>query len=336
MRSSQIFILVFLIFTAFKISADYRIEIIDINNQKIHLTHWTDRGINPDTNLNTLESTSTIVLLSGPTDNWNSDSAWFARLAPKLAKTNRVISIDRAGQVLANQNAKVGYTQFGNDLNDIFKHLNLKNIKIISFASANLALNQYFSVQTDRVVESVIMIDPDVLLPTSIARYTKDALPFKENLEKYALYISSGKYDRRALQKNQMEMTHLKKLSVDDKDTDWEYIDKIFSKRLNKENLKNLFREIAIYDQDLNNAFRQGFPKNIPLTIIDTNFEQVSIDKAESAKAKKDLLDWKQEAHQYYNQLTKHSDRNQYIHLAVTEHLIPFSQPELLIDILSK
>jgi len=332
MRPFQIIVLVFLILITLKVNADYRTEVLKINNQKLHLTHWFD----PQSDTNILKSTSAIVLLSGPTDNWNSDSAWFSRLAPKLAKANRVISIDRSGQVLANPNAKVGYTQFGNDLNKVFNHLKLKNIKIISFASANLALNQYFSVQTEQRVEAVIMIDPDVLLPTSIARYTKDALPFKQNLEKYAMYINSGKYDKRALQKNQMEITHLKNLSADDKDTDWEYIEKIFLERLNKENLKNLFREIAIYDQDLQNAFEKKFPKNVPLTIIDTDFEQTYIDKAEDDKAKKILLNWKQEARRYYKQLTENSLNNQYIKLTSKEHLVPFSQPELLINILSK
>jgi len=336
MRCHQLMLFSLLLLTCFNSKADYHSEVVEINKQRLHLTFWSDSDIGSNRHSSNSKLKSTVILLSGPTDNWNSDSAWYARLAPKLAKTHQVIIIDRAGQVLANPNAKVGYAQFGDDLNQLFEHLKLKNITIISFASANLALNQFFSVDTTTNVKSVIMIDPDVLLPNAIARYTKDALPFKQNLIKYSNYIDAGKYNQRALQKNQSELEQLKKLSNDDVDTDWNYVKEIFSKRLESENLKNLFREIAIYEEDLNNAFSKSFPKNIPLTIIDTNFEQHYIEQSKENKEIEDLRAWRQEASQYYKRLSTLSDKNQYIHLTTKEHLVPFSDPELLVKLINQ
>ena len=343
MRRYQLILFLLLVITCLNSTADYRSEIVEINSQKLNITFWSDSDIAIDRHSSNAKLTSTVVLLSGPTDNWNSDSAWYARLAPKLAKTHRVLTIDRAGQILANPNAKVGYAQFGNDLNQLFEHLKLKNITLVSFASANLALNQFFSMNTTTSVKSVIMIDPDVLLPSAITRYTRDALPFKQKLIKYTSYIDSGKYNQRALQKNQSELAQLKKLSAGDADTDWDYINDIFSKRLELVNLKNLFREIAIYEDDLKIAASKKFPQNIPLTIIDTNFEQryieTSIEHSSGDKEIEDLRAWRKEARQYYMQLvesslSKPSERNRYIQLPTTEHLIPFSQPELIIELI--
>lgn len=301
-------------------------QIITVDDSKLHVTQWHQH--------NFPVKTKTVLLLSGPTDNWNSDSAWFARLAPKLAKSYRVYSIDRPGQLTGQTNGAKGYAAFGLQLSRALKQLQLDKIQIIAFASSNISLVSYFANQPSQQVTSVIMIDPDVLTEFSIARYKKDATPFKENLQQYLTYIGEGKYAQRAQQKNASEMAHLKSLSAKDQDTDWSYVEEVFKQRLEIVNLQNGFSEISLYDQDLDAAAKTEFPRHIPLTILDTDFESTYIEKTEKMEDKESLIQWQKDAAKYYQQLTNNSVEGQYIHLKTREHLLPFSDPEILIRLL--
>jgi len=321
------------IFFSLSSHASYKIQTTTIDNQKINITHWHN---NQEIQGSAQTNKPTIVLLSGPIDSWNSDSAWFARLAPKIAKTHRVISIDRPGQITATSTNKVGYIEFGNLLKLIFEELKLEQVKLLTFSSSNISLFQYLSNNNQSVVKSAILIDPDVLLSYSIGRYSKDAKPFKDNLKDYLLYIDEGKYTQRAKQKNDIEMTMLKKLAENDQDTDWNYIRTIFKSRLHKNNLKNLFSEVAIYDQDLSLAKNLKIPSTLNITIIDTNFEQQYIDSSDNEKDKKNILKWKMEAIQYYKSLANNSDNGKYIQLTTQQHLLPFSEPDLIIRLLNE
>lgn len=321
---------VFLVFFALSqtLSAQQTSQILTIDGSMLQVTRWHQDDFP--------KSTSSIILLSGPTDNWNSDSAWFARLAPKLAESHPVYSIDRAGQLTQQDNAATGYAVFGRQLSLIFEKLKLDNIQFIAFASSNIALNTYFASQPKQKVSSVIMIDPDVLTDFSMARYKKDAAPFKNNLDKYLTYIAEGKYTQRAQQKNDNEMAHLKSISQQDSDIDWEYVNKVFKQRLKITNLQNTFREIAQYDQDLDAAHKAGFPIHIPLTIFDTDFENTYIEKAEKPEDKEGLIQWQKDAERYYQQLTNNSVKGQYIHLKTREHLLPFSDPDRLVKLVKQ
>jgi len=306
--------------------AEHQGKLLKINGHKLMVSEWSTPS----------DSNHSVLLLSGPTDNWNSDSAWFARLAPKLARNYRVLSIDRAGQQTDNPDAPVGYKQFGKDLAALIPRLDLDNLHIIAFASANLALHKYFAEATPGQIKSITLIDPDVLLPYSMSRYRSDAKPFKDNLQKYLEYIAAGKYNQRAIQKNDIELKHLKVLAGDDPDTDWDYLNKTFQSRLSISNLQNLFKEIARYDEDLDAASKTQLPRNIPLIILDTDFEDAYIAKTEKDEDKAGLIQWKTEAASYYQQLAADSVKGQYIHLKTQEHLIPFSDPEQLLKIIQQ
>ena len=53
-----------------------------------------------------------------------------------------------------------------------------------------------------------------------------------------------------------------------DEDFNWQYLNLVYATRLDKISLKNLFREIARYDVDLDEAAKAGFPKSMSLTLI--------------------------------------------------------------------
>jgi len=328
-----VIIIAFIFIFSPTVIAEHKIEILELGDHKLILTHWIDSSRPLSRSERTQKDT--VILLSGPTDNWNSDSAWFARLAPKLARKFQVFSIDRPGLVLAEPNAKLGYLEFGKAIHKLINQLELKNIHFVSFASSNLALMQYFQLEQIAHTSKILLIDPDVLLPYSINRYANDAEPFNKNLTRYVNYIKSGKYDKRALQKNQIDLEHLKSLSQLDQDTDWDYVNYLFDKRLEHSNLINLFSEISIYHSELKKASKLLFPTDIPLTIIDTDFEQAYLDKTDSEEEKEGLNKWRNEARQYYQSLTNSVKKGRYIELTTKEHLIPFANPQIILDSLS-
>jgi pimeloyl-ACP methyl ester carboxylesterase len=308
--------------------AQRRSDSVPVGDHFLQVTEWSTAKSKP--------TTSSVVLLSGPTDNWNSDSAWFARLAPKLAKDYRVITIDRASQTLDKPDVAVGYARFGQDLAALLPTLNLGKTHIIAFASANLSLNQYFASADHHPIASLTLIDPDVLLDYSVSRYKKDAQPFKDNVEQYLAYIGEGKYAGRAEEKNAQELKHLRDLANGDPDVDWPYVEQMFGNRLAINRLQNLFREISRYDFDLDSAVKQPLPTSIPLVVIDTDFEQAYIDKAEDDDTRDGLARWQAEAKTYYQQLAVRSVKGEYLALATQEHLLPFSNPALLIELVNK
>lgn len=107
----------------------------------------------------------------------------------------------------------------------------------------------------------------------------------------------------------------------------------IIRKRLEKNNLTNLFGEIAMYHSDLKIALGLNFPRNIPLVIIDTDFEQNHIKKAVGNKQKKELVEWREHAKTHYKSISKNSMNGCYLPLETTEHILPFENPELIVEL---
>jgi pimeloyl-ACP methyl ester carboxylesterase len=306
-------------------AAQRQTQVIRVDGHNLQYTQWSSA--------NNTVTTPTLVLLSGPNDNWNSDSTWFARLAPKLSHEFKVIAVDRAGIGLAQAHAPLGYAHFGTDLKQLIEALDLDNIHVIAFASSNISLLHYFNQAPadDTRISSVILIDPDVLTDFSIKRYAKDAYPFKKNQKAYVEYIKQGKYLTRAKQKNQMELEQLQRLAGEDPDVDWAFIKEQFIKRLTTQNLVNLFSEIAIYEQDLSKTKGLNFPKSLKMMVLDTDFEAHFIDQAENKETKQGLVDWQADAKRHYQNLVAQQSYAKYEEMSDKEHLLMFSQPNLII-----
>ncbi|MGX5175576.1 alpha/beta fold hydrolase [Aliikangiella sp. IMCC44653] len=308
----------------------HQTKVIAVDGHNLQYTEWFSGA--PKTKLPTL------LLLSGPNDNWNSDSTWFARLAPKLSASFRVIALDRAAIGLAQPEVPLGYAHFATDLNLFMQKLNLNEVNVIAFASANISLLHYFNQATRNPtkINSLILIDPDVITDFSIKRYAKDAYPFKKNQQSYAEYIKQGKYLARAKQKNQIEQTHLQQLALNDPMVDWEFIKNEFNKRLISQNLVNLFGEIAIYDQDLKSTQGLKFPSTLKLVVFDTDFESHYISQSENPEMQQGLIEWRKDAKKYYQRLVAQQTHAEYIEVAEKEHLLMFSQPNRFIDLLDQ
>ncbi|GAC13795.1 alpha/beta fold hydrolase [Aliiglaciecola lipolytica] len=299
---------------------------INIDNHPLHVAVW-------DSPRN--QQKPWVVLISGPIDSWHSDTAWFASAAPVLAKHYRVLAIDRAGMVNSLKDAPVGYSHFAKDLVLTLDEFAIQDATLIAFASSNISAQIALQNSLSKPISSVVLIDPDVLTEFSIARYSQDAMPFKDNLEKYVEYVSEGKYTPRVKQKNQTDLETLQSFPPLP-DTDWQYVTDMMNKRLEIQNQINLFLEIARYQQDLEHAASFSWPKNIATVIIDTQFEDKYISEADSEEDKIGLQQWQQDAKSYYQHLANLSDGNRYIESKSKSHLFQFEQPDRLLEIVQE
>lgn len=330
MTKLNFFIILLSIYSCTSLAAS-RVE-LPLDGHPIHVGIWA-----PDEDTKAQEDLDTVVLLSGPIDSWHSDSAWWAAITPQLSKTHRVIALDRAGTVLAAPSAPVGYSHFAKDLHLALTQLKVRGATLVAFASSNISVQLYLHAQQQQqAISRVILIDPDVLTDFSISRYAADTRPFKDNLEKYQAYITEQKYTPRVKQKNQQDWQHLKHLRASDPDhqVDWQYVEDIFARRLEITNQLNLFQEIARYQQDLTLAASTNWPKDIPLTIIDTDFETGYIEQVSEDKDKQGILAWQQDATDYYQTLVAESDQGRYIATQTKAHLYQFEKPQALIDLI--
>ncbi|GAB5381692.1 MAG: hypothetical protein Alis3KO_35750 [Aliiglaciecola sp.] len=300
-------------------------ETLMVDEHPIHVATWGDT---------TDQERPWIVMISGPIDTWHSDSAWFAANAKVLAKDYRVMVIDRAGQILDTLDAPVGYDHFATDMHLVLTHYAINDATLVSFASGNISAQIYFSNYTQqRAIDNVLLIDPDVLTPFSIARYAADAKPFKDNLNQYLDYISQGKYTPRVEQKNTADMAVLQALGKSDA-MDWDYVDSIFKTRLLLNNQLNLFREIARYEEDLHAASQLNWPKQIPTSIVDTQFESHYIQNTDETDAKEGLIAWQKDAKTYYQSLAKLSANNSYVETDTEAHLFQVEQPKAVANLI--
>lgn len=241
-----------------------------------------------------------ILLLSGPTDHWHSDSAWFALLQPLLAKQALTYTIDRPGQGFGPVQTQ-SYTEFGQELAPILHELQIKDLVIVAFASANLALNAYFSHPHPEIkVRAVLLIDPDTLDPWDAHFYAVQAQPFQD--PKLKDYVLTGKYDERAVAIQKEEREHVNQIIPPhlQSQMDWHYFDQLALEQLKRERIAERFAEIAHYDSDVANASKVPWPAHMVTAIWDTEFELAEI---AHDPANKDLPLWREKSTQWMKQL---------------------------------
>lgn len=279
------------------------------------------------------EGRKTVVLISGPTDHWHADSAWFSMLLPALAKRYHVIGIDRPGTAWSDQHRNASYVSFADDLAKVLTQLKIKAVRLVGFASANMTI-QTFAQRYHKTlrIDGVVLVDPDALSDEVIAFYKKDAAPFKKNLEKYETYIGAGKYTARTQEILAKERAEVQKLVAGPfaDDMDWTYFDAIMHKRETVERQKNKFQQVAHYGEDLDNAKQYQLPEAIPLVIIDTNFELANLDKAKTDAEKQRLKDWESGSRAWNLAQVKHSKRGTYLPISLKNHLAPLFNVSLI------
>ncbi len=279
-----------------------------------------------------------VLMLSGPIDTWYSDSAWFVRMQGALESDFTTYALDMPGFAGTESEKGPDYFDFARDVALVLERIPEQKVLLLSFASSNLTVYRLLQdFGTSPKLRGVVFIDPDVLTDYSISRYRSDAEPFFTRQQDYKEYILSGKYTARAKAKNEQDMASLKRLAaqpaVAGEATDWAQVEKVFSARESLEGQLSTFKMVANYYQNLGGAldlFQQTpIDERLALSIVNTDFENAYLQHAEATE-QAGLNRWREEGDVWMQSLCANRERCRYIHLADEEHLVPFSQPDII------
>jgi len=269
-----------------------------------------------------------ILMLSGPTDNFYADSAWFSLLQPMLPQKHYSLALDRSGHGFSNYSEGQSYQSFSEHIAEVLSQLPQSSWIVIGYASSNLSLLPLLNKHKNLKIKGVILIDADVLITESIAQYSNDVAPFIQQKQKIIEQIEDGRYHKILLQRLDKEYRHVLGLvpkhqkSIFDK----AYFDAIYQHRKLKENHIARIKELTLYPSDLKYAASFSWPSHIPTIVFDTDFEEQWI--AQNPK----LKNWKQQGIQYYQSIGAKNPNSEYIALTTQEHLMPIAQPKPIIE----
>ena len=297
-------------------------ELIDLNGHSLHIRKMGKP----------VSSEPYLLLLSGPTDNWHSDSGWWALAQNVLAEEYLTIAIDRAGHAWSESIAEPSYHQFGQDLASFIRQQQSPVI-LVAFASSNLSLHTLINdPEAAPFIQGAVLIDPDVLTDHSIKHYTTETDKYRQGWEGIEEFILSGKYDENIQRKIDDERAHLKSIIPTEFEShmDWSYYSAIEAVRNTRDYQIEKFREVTHYREDLLEAKRNPLLTNLPLVIIDSDFETGYLPKIEDELIKASIVQWRDEGRDWFFELAQRSKCGAYWPLESQEHLIMMEQPELI------
>ena len=297
-------------------------ELIDING---HALHFRQLG-------KSQRAKPYLLLLSGPTDNWHSDSGWWALGQSFLAQEYRTVLIDRAGHAWSESVKNPSYQYFAKDLAEFIAQQN-RPVIIVAFASSNLSLHTLMQdKEAAALVKGAVLIDPDALTEHSIEHYSSETERYRKGWSEIEQFINDGKYDDIMQRKINDEREHLQSIISAEHEhyMDWNFYSAIEKVRNTRRYQLDKFRETTHYREDLLEAQRNPLPDSLPLVIIDSDFETGYLPKIEDESVKESIIQWRDEGRDWFFQISQESECGAYWPVASQEHLIMMEQPELL------
>jgi len=274
-----------------------------------------------------------VVLLAGPNQNFHSDSAWFSLVQPLLAKQYRVYAIDRLGNAWSDADTELSYRRFAKDLGPLLTQLQEKELVFVTFASGSIAARLFHQQHQARIkVKGMLLIDPDVPMPQSLALY--QAYPvdwYQAQLDNLLPHLATGAWNARTSDKLKAERQAVSALiSPKYQDLmDWHYFALVSQQRMLVSHQQSRAREIASYAADLE-AYQALAPlSSVPVTVIDTDFEAAELAADFSNAAA--INAWQQES-AVWNQAQASISGGDYLPLANSHHLVMLQQPEVVLQ----
>ena len=274
-----------------------------------------------------------VVLLAGPNQNFHSDTAWFSLLQPLLAKHYRVYAIDRLGNAWSDLNTDLSYRRFAKDLGPLLTRLQEKEVVVVAFASGSIAARLFHQQHQKTIkVKGMLLIDPDVPMPQSLALY--QAYPvdwYQAQLDNVLPHIASGAWNVRTQDKLKAERAVVTALIAPQYQglMDWQYFDLVSQQRLLISHQQSRAREIASYSADLE-AYQALAPlSSVPVSVIDSDFEAAEVaadfSNADTIKA------WQKESNEW-NRTQASIAGGEYVALVKSHHLVMLQQPEVVVQ----
>ncbi|HEY9031904.1 MAG TPA: alpha/beta hydrolase [Kangiella sp.] len=303
-------------------------QLININDHNLHVREMgVHNPLKPD-----------LLLLSGPTDNWHSDSAWWALGQNFLAQEYHTIAIDRAGHAWSETISEPSYRQFAADLSNFILERD-RPVILVAFASSNLSVHSLMqNADVASLVKGTVLIDPDVLTDHSIEHYSSETERYRKGWSEIEQFINDGKYDEIMQQKINEEREHLQAIISAEHEhyMDWDFYSAVETIRNTRSYQLEKFRETTHYREDLIQAQSNPLPVDLPLVIIDSDFETGYLPKIEDESVKASIIQWRDEGRDWFFQISQNSECGAYWPIASQEHLIMMEQPELLTRAIEK
>ena len=276
-----------------------------------------------------------VILLSGPNKNYHSDSAWFAMVQPQLANNYRVHAIDRVGNAWGSFDDSASYTSFVDDLYQLLQRLGETEVTLVAFSSANITARLFqdkYPNDPNIKIKNMLWIDPDILLPHSIAMYQGYPVDwYREIIGDIIPHIGEGNWTDRSAGKITLEREEVAGLVGEEPESlmDWAYFDLLSQHRLTIPQQTTRAIEIYNYHDDLNNVKALSLLTDIKISVIDSDFEQEDI--AAATQGIDELIQWAEEGSLWSQDVASESG-GQYIPLTNTSHLVTFDKPEVIIE----
>ncbi|MBN7819536.1 alpha/beta fold hydrolase [Bowmanella yangjiangensis] len=295
-------------------------QLVEVQGQKFHVRSMGEQNTGP-----------AILLLPGFNYNYFNDSAWYSLLQPYLAQTYRVHSIDRLGNGFSDMSEEVNLTRFAEDLNSILNEINEKHVLLVAFSSASITASQFYQHRSDDVqLAGMLWIDPDIAGPHSLSLYKGyPADWYLANLDALLPILAEGKWTARTWNKLVVEREEIAALIPEAVAPlmDWNFLDVVSQQRMLVGPQQTRAREIAFYANDLDAYAVLALPSSVPVSVIDSDFEEKDIqnnpDNAEMLRL------WQQEGTAWSKQVAEFSS-GQYISLEQTDHMVMFQKPEAI------
>lgn len=303
-------------------------ELVNINGHNLHIRKvGAEDPLKPD-----------LILLSGPTDNWHSDSAWWSLGQNFLAQEYHTIAIDRAGHAWSETVSKPSYRQFATDLSKFILERG-RPVILVAFASSNLSVHGLMQNRdAASLVKGAVLIDPDALTEHSIEHYSSETERYRKGWSEIEQFINDGKYDEIMQKKTNEEREHLKSIisAKHEHYMDWDFYSAVETIRNTRSYQLEKFRETTHYREDLIQAQNNPLPVDLPIVIIDSDFETGYLPKIEDESVKASIIQWRDEGRDWFFQISQNSECGAYWPIASQEHLIMMEQPELLTRAIEK
>ncbi|WP_105166801.1 alpha/beta hydrolase [Pseudoalteromonas sp. T1lg23B] len=281
---------------------------------------------------------SDIILLSGANKFFHSDSAWTTLIHPMLAEHGKVHVIDRLGSAWSSDTQEPSFSLFAADLPKLLEALKVESAIFVAFANGNLATLIYQHAPSEKVkTQGMIWVDPDILLPHSINQYQSGPVAsLREYKEQYIEYVSEGPWTESSIARVAQEREEIG-LLISQKNMphmDWDYYDAVTAQRSQINKQVTRIKEMMNYHDDLEAARYLAESINIPITIIDSDFERLDIANAEESE-KAGLIQWQNEGTQWSKDIA-HRTQGHYFALENASHQVLFEHPETVIEALIK
>lgn len=301
-------------------------QLVTVDDGRIHVRTMGEQAAGEQ------RSKPTIVLLSGPNKYFHADSAWFVRVQQQLAKQYKVRAIDRPGNGWSDFDETTSYVGFVDKLYQTLVALDETEVIFVTFSSGNTTASLFekkYSQNSKIKLEGMVWIDPDIFLPHSIAMYQDYPVTFyRKNLAKLMPHLETGAWTERTMKKLVAEREEIQTLTQG-KSMDWGYYDAISQQRLLIDRQQTRSLEIAHYHDDLNAVANLDLIEQIPVSVIDSDFELEQIKDSPDKTAT--MTQWMEEG-TVWAKLVARKSKGQYIEVSNAHHLVPLQHPDVIVD----